>query len=125
VPKTPFSFYCYVCGNINEIAPDVSVAPKMTEHEVVCSNCGDMTHILVTSCPHCNKGVQYFLSDLDFPEEVRRLSGAYVQLIKGIKESLSEYIEEFDVPLPKRWSVTLTCSCGKDYSAELPLPHVI
>jgi hypothetical protein len=66
--------------------------------------------------------VKYFLSDLDFPLEVQHLAQAYVDIIQSIKDSLADYIEEFTVPLPKRWSVSLDCSCGKIYTAEIPLP---
>ncbi|MFW9851156.1 MAG: hypothetical protein ACFFF4_18670 [Candidatus Thorarchaeota archaeon] len=120
--KKSFSYYCYVCGHRNHIDPEVPKAPKMLKHLVECSNCQDKTHILVTSCPNCDEGVKYFLSDLDFPEEVRHLSQAYVDIIQGIKNSLAEYIEEFEVPLPKRWSVSLECTCGNSYIAEIPLP---
>ena len=123
--KKSFGYYCYVCGHQNKITPDTPKAPKMKKHEVECSNCHDKTHILVTSCPKCDEGVKYFLSDLDFPEEVRRLAQAYVGLIKGIKDSLAGYIEEFDVPLPKRWSVSLDCKCGNTYTAEIPLPTAL
>ena len=119
--KVPFSYFCYVCGAKNEIEPEVPQAPKMKEYEVTCNNCDDRTHILITSCPECKKGIQYFLSDLDFPEEIKRLSGTYVKLIEAIKNGLSEHIEEFNVPLPKRWTVGLDCSCGTKYTAEIPL----
>ncbi|MDF1538970.1 MAG: hypothetical protein P1Q69_08705 [Candidatus Thorarchaeota archaeon] len=118
-----FRYFCYVCGYENEISPNIPKAPAMEKHQIECKQCKDQTHILVTSCPHCDKGVKYFLSDLDFPEEVQHLSKAYVLLIKGIKDSLAGYIEEFDVPLPERWSVQLDCSCGEKYTAEIPLPH--
>ncbi len=118
-----FTYYCYVCGHKNRVSPEIPKAPSMKEHKVICENCQDMTHILVTSCPTCNNGVKYFLSDLDFPEEVRRLAEAYVKIVKGIKESLSEYIQEFNVALPKRWTVKLQCTCGENYLAEIPLPH--
>ena len=121
--KVPFSYYCYVCGAKNEIEPEVPEAPKMKEYDVVCSQCEDRTHILITACPKCKKGVQYFLSDLDFPEEITRLGGAYVKLIEAIKNGIKDHVEEFEVPLPKRWTVGLECSCGEKYTAEIPLPQ--
>ncbi|MHA2423624.1 MAG: hypothetical protein ACXAEF_02480 [Candidatus Thorarchaeota archaeon] len=120
--KKSFSYHCYVCGKQNQVEPDIPKAPKMMKHLVECTNCNDKTHILVTSCPKCDEGVKYFLSDLDFPEEVQHLAHTYIELIQGIKDSLAEYIEEFDVPLPKRWSVSLDCNCGNTYTAEIPLP---
>ena len=122
VSKT-FNYYCYICGHNNQISPNVPKAPKMDKQLIQCKECGDTTHILVTSCPSCDEGIKYFLSDLDFPEEVQHLSKAYVLLIKGIKDSLADYIEEFEVPLPERWSVPLECDCGAKYTAEIPLPH--
>ncbi len=100
------------------------MAPKIANHEVQCEHCGDQTNILVTRCPECKEGVRYFLSDLDFKEEISRLSGAYVNLIKGIKKSLENHIDEFNVPLPKKWSVNLSCNCGKEYTAEIRLPQL-
>jgi hypothetical protein len=127
MPVKQFPYYCYVCGHLNQVSFDVPKAPEMKEYDVRCSNeeCQDATHILVTSCPHCDEGVRYFLSDLDFTEEVKRLSGAYVQLIRGIKKSLDGYIEEFSVALPRRWTVKLQCSCGQEYSAEIPLEYTL
>ena len=123
MPKIDLRYYCYICGHPVDLNPVVPAAPNISQVEVHCSNCGDGTHLMLTSCPDCAKGVKYLLSDLDFPEEVLRLSNAYVQLIGGIKESLNE-VAEFNVPLPKRWSVRLTCECGKVYSAEIPLPQL-
>ena len=120
-----FIYYCYVCGHKNRIHPDVPQAPEMKEQDVICENCFDSTHILVTSCPSCNEGIKYFLSDLDFPEEINQLASAYIKIIQGIKDSLSDYIEEFDVALPKRWTVKLKCTCEEEYMAELPLPHTL
>ncbi|MHA1576531.1 MAG: hypothetical protein ACTSU3_04150 [Candidatus Thorarchaeota archaeon] len=120
----PFSYFCYVCGNKIKIEPEVPEAPQMSTHEVKCEKCGDKTHILVTSCPSCKKGVRYFLSDLDFPTEITGLSSVYVKLIEGIKSSLSDYVSEFKIPLPKRWTVGLSCDCGEGYIAEIPLPQL-
>jgi len=120
-----FSYYCYVCGHQNQVTPSIPKAPEMKKHQIECEQCHDRTHILVTSCPKCEEGVKYFVSDLDFPEEVQHLSKVYVLLIKGIKESLADYIEEFSVPLPEKWSVPLECSCGTKYKAEILLPHSI
>ena len=79
---------------------------------------------MLTTCPECNKGVKYILSDFDFPEEVQRLSGAYVNLIGGIKNSLKEVVDEFNVPLPKRWSAKFSCECGATYQTEILLPQL-
>ncbi|MHA1216522.1 MAG: hypothetical protein ACTSPX_04270, partial [Candidatus Thorarchaeota archaeon] len=96
----------------------------MTQEEIVCDNCGDRTHVLLTSCPNCGKTFKFFLSDLDFMGEIKQLSGVYVRLMDGIRDSLSDYIEEFNVPVPKKWSVKLSCTCGHDYFAEIPLPQL-
>jgi hypothetical protein len=124
MPKIDLRYYCYVCGTAKDLTPNAPLAPAMSQIEVICDNCQDGTHILITACPKCKKGVKYFLSDLDFPEEVTRLSGAYVNLIGEIKKSLSEVVEEFNVPLPKRWSAKLVCECGERYTAEIPLPQL-
>ncbi len=118
-----FSYYCYVCSHNNRISAEIPKAPEMKEIEVTCEKCSDQTHILVTSCPSCESGIKYFLSDLNFPEEIRRLAEAYVSVIQGIKDSLADYIEEFNVALPKRWTVKLKCTCGDGYTAEIPLPY--
>ena len=114
-------YYCYVCGHPNELNPKIPEAPKMTQVDIACEKCGDTTHVLLTSCPACKKEYRYFLSDLDFPEELRSLSKSYVKIIEGIKESLADYVEEFKVPVPKKWTVHLECSCGQEYDAELSL----
>lgn len=124
VPKIDIRYYCYVCGNAIDIKPSVPAAPAMTQLEVKCKKCGDGTHLLLTSCPKCEKGIKYFVSDLDFPEEVSRLSGAYVNLIGEIRNSLKEVVDEFNVPLPKRWSAKLVCDCGERYTAEIPLSQL-
>jgi len=100
------------------------VAPEMSREEITCSNCGDVTNLLLTSCPECKKAFKYFLSDLDFPHELTMLANVYVQLIRGIRTSLADVVEEFKVPLPKRWSVKLDCQCGKEYTVEIPLPQL-
>ena len=61
---------------------------------------------------------------LDFPEEIKSLSSAYVKLLSGVRDSLKDHIKEFNVPVPKRWSVKLNCECGEEYSAEIPLPQL-
>ncbi|MHA2378543.1 MAG: hypothetical protein ACXADO_09600 [Candidatus Thorarchaeota archaeon] len=123
MPKIDLRYHCYICGHPVDLSPVVPAAPNFSQVEMHCSSCGDGTHLMLTSCPDCEKGVKYILSDLDFPEEVLRLSNAYVQLIGGIRDSLSE-VADFNVPLPKRWSVRLTCECGRVYSAEIPLPQL-
>ncbi|MHA1494897.1 MAG: hypothetical protein ACTSRQ_12865 [Candidatus Thorarchaeota archaeon] len=72
----------------------------------------------------CKEAFKYFLSDLDFPHELTTLAEVYVKLIRGIKNSLTEVVDEFKVPLPKRWSVKLDCQCGKAYNVEIPLPQL-
>ena len=114
-------YYCYVCGHPNILNPNVPEAPEMIQEDIACEKCGDTTHVLLTMCPTCKKEYRYFLSDLDFPEELRTLSNTYLKIINSIKESLTEYVEEFEVPVPKRWSVHLECSCGNEYDAELTL----
>jgi hypothetical protein len=116
--------FCNVCGT--SMAQDVEVpgAPEMVQKELTCPKCGDKTHVLLTSCPSCHKSFRYFFSDLDFTDEMLRVSEAYIELIRGIRDSLAEYISEFEVPLPKRWSVKLRCECGNDYSADIALPKM-
>jgi hypothetical protein len=96
----------------------------MTQYDFECENCSDKTHLLMTICPECGTELRYFQSDLDFTGEVKKLSDTYVTLIRGIRDSLSEYIKEFDVPLPKTWSVRLNCGCGHNYTAEIDLPQM-
>ncbi len=124
MPEIDLRYHCYICGHPIDLTPVVPTAPNFSQVEVRCTNCGDGTHLMLTACPNCRKGVKYLLSDLDFPEEVLRLSDAYVKLIGGIRDSLSEAVSEFNVPLPKRWSVRLDCDCGEKYSAEISLPQL-
>jgi hypothetical protein len=124
MPKLPLRYYCYVCGHSNDLELDVPLAPKMNRDEIKCENCGDVTHLLHTSCPKCKSAFRYFLSDLNFPDEIRGLSEAYVKLIAGVRDSLKDHVKEFNVPVPKRWSVNLSCDCGEEYSAEISLPQL-
>ncbi|MHA1653059.1 MAG: hypothetical protein ACTSVT_03610 [Candidatus Thorarchaeota archaeon] len=124
MPKFTMRCFCCVCGKKQEYEFNVPPAPSMTQEEIVCDNCGDRTHVLLTSCPNCGKTFKFFLSDLDFMGEIKQLSGVYVRLMDGIRDSLSDYIEEFNVPVPKKWSVKLSCTCGHDYFAEIPLPQL-
>jgi len=113
--------WCAVCGNGSVQSFEIPAAPTITEQELTCTKCGNRTFVLLTSCPSCQKSFKYFFTDFDFSDEIKRVSGAYVDLIRGIRDSLSEHISEFDVQLPKRWSVKLTCECGNEYSADIPL----
>ena len=124
MPELPLKYFCYVCGHQNDLMMNIPVAPEMSREEITCSNCSDVTNLLLTSCPECKEAFKYFLSDLDFPRELTTLADVYVKLIRGIKNSLSEVVEEFKVPLPKRWSVKLDCQCGKAYNVEIPLPQL-
>ncbi|MHA2118121.1 MAG: hypothetical protein ACW98J_04305 [Candidatus Thorarchaeota archaeon] len=124
MPKVDLRYYCYVCGHPVDLTPVAPVAPNFSHVEVKCKKCGDGTHLMLTTCPECKKGVKYILSDFDFPEEVQRLSGAYVKLIGGIKNSLKDVVDEFNVPLPKRWSAKFSCDCGAAYQTEILLPQV-
>ncbi len=124
MPELPLRYFCYVCGHQNDLKLDMPLAPEMRREEITCPNCGDVTNILLTACPHCKGAFKYFLSDLDFPQEITTLSEVYVGLIRGIKNSLKDVVEEFSVPLPKKWSVKLDCRCGEKYSAEIPLPQL-
>ena len=124
MPELPLKYFCYVCGHENDLSLNIPVAPDMSREEITCSNCSDVTNLLLTSCPECKEAFKYFLSDLDFPHELTTLADVYVKLIRGIKDSLSEVVEEFKVPLPKRWSVKLDCQCGKAYTVEIPLPQI-
>jgi len=124
MPELPLKYFCYVCGHENDLSLNIPLAPDMSREEITCSNCSDVTNLLLTSCPECKEAFKYFLSDLDFPNELTTLADVYVKLIRGIKTSLSEVIDEFKVPLPKRWSVKLDCQCGKEYTVEIPLPQL-
>jgi hypothetical protein len=124
MPKFPFLFYCCACGHPNELKPDVPLAPNIKPLDIECPNCGDKTHVILSACPKCKNTFQFFLSDLDFPEEMKRLAETYVKLIAGIKESLSDHIAEFSVPVPKRWTHLLECECGHQYNVEIPLPQL-
>ncbi|MFW9964396.1 MAG: hypothetical protein ACFFCX_12570 [Candidatus Sifarchaeia archaeon] len=124
MPKLPLRYFCYVCGHSNDLELDVPPAPKIERDQIKCGNCGDVTHLLLTACPKCEKTFRYFLSDLDFPTEIVTLSDAYVKLIDGVRNSLKDHIKEFNVPVPKRWSVNLNCECGEEYTAEILLPQL-
>ena len=124
MPELPLKYFCYVCGEQNDLTLNIPVAPKMSREEIKCTNCEDVTNLLLTSCPECKEAFKYFLSDLDFPHELTTLAEVYVKLIKGIKNSLVDVVDEFRVPLPKRWSVQLDCQCGKTYNVEIPLPQL-
>lgn len=124
MPKLPLRYFCYVCGEQNNLTLDMPLAPEMSREEITCPKCGDITNLLLTACPHCKNAFKYFLSDLDFIKETSTLAGVYVKLIGGIKTSLKGVVEEFAVPLPKRWSIKLECRCGEEYSAEIPLPKL-
>jgi hypothetical protein len=117
-------YFCNVCGNKTVTSLEVPAAPQMAQMEIQCEKCTNKTHLLLTKCPRCKQVVKYFVSDLDFPAEVRNLAKAYLSLIAGIKMKLQDVVEEFNVPVPKKWSVQLECSCGHDYTAELPLPVI-
>ena len=122
--ELPLKYFCYVCGHQNDLTLDIPLAPAMSREEITCSNCGDVTNLLLTACPKCEKAFKYFLSDLDFPHELTTLAETYVKLIRGIKKSLADVVEEFKVPLPKKWSVKLDCQCGHEYTVVIPLPQL-
>lgn len=124
MPKLPLRYYCYVCGHQNDLKLEIPLAPKLEREEIKCKKCGDVTHLLLTACPECQNAFRYFLSDLDFPEEIVSLSDAYVKLLAGVRNSLSDHIKDFKVPVPKRWSVNLNCECSKEYTAEILLPQL-
>ncbi|TFF91134.1 hypothetical protein EU545_05445 [Candidatus Thorarchaeota archaeon] len=118
------TYFCNVCGDKTVTSLGVPVAPEMVQLEIQCEKCANKTHLLVTKCPQCRQVVKYFASDLDFPAEVRNLAKAYLSLIAGIKMKLEGIVEQFNVPVPKKWSVKLECPCGHDYTAEIPLPVI-
>jgi len=124
MPELPLKYFCYVCGQQNDLTLEIPLAPDMSREEIICSSCGDVTNLLLTACPKCKKAFKYFLSDLDFPHELTTLADTYVKLIGGIKKSLADVVEEFKVPLPKKWSVKLDCQCGHEYTVDIPLPQL-
>ncbi len=124
MPELPLRYFCYVCGHQNDLILNMPLAPEMRREEITCPNCGDVTNLLLTACPHCKSAFKYFLSDLDFIQEISSLADVYVGLMSGIKKSLTGVVDEFNVPLPKKWSVKLECRCGEEYSAEIPLPQI-
>jgi predicted nucleic acid-binding Zn ribbon protein len=124
MPELPLRYFCYVCGQQNDLVLDIPNAPEMSRNEITCPACGDVTNLLLTACPHCNNAFKYFLSDLDFPHELTSLATVYVKLISRIKNSLAGIVKEFNVSVPKRWSVNLDCQCGEKYSVEIPLPQL-
>ncbi len=118
------SYFCHSCGHRNEAKIDAPLSPKMNSVDVECQKCKDKTHVLATACPRCKESFSYFLSDLDFFAELGRVGDAYVQLIDSIRKSLVGIVQEFSVPLPKRWSARFKCECGKEYASELALPQL-
>jgi hypothetical protein len=117
-------YICSVCGESQEFDTDIPSAPEYVQLELKCNKCANETHLLITSCPECRDSYRYFQSDLDFPAEISSLAGVYVKIIQKIKESLAEHIEEFDVPLPKRWSAKLACDKGHEFNVEISLPQL-
>ena len=124
MPKLPLRYYCYVCGHKNDLEMDIPLAPEINRSEIKCSNCEDVTHLLLTACPNCQNTFRYYLSDLDFPEEIVSLAGVYIKLLAGVRDSLKNHVKDFNVPVPKKWSVKLNCECGEEYTAEIPLPQL-
>jgi hypothetical protein len=120
----PLRYICSVCGEAQEFDPNIPPAPNYVQVEVKCENCKNETHLLITSCPECEESYRYFQSDLDFPAEILGLAGVYVKIIQQIKNSLAEHIEEFDVPVPKRWSAKLECDKGHEFTVEISLPQL-
>lgn len=121
----PLRYICSVCGEIQEIGVNVPTAPSFEQMELKCEKCSNETHLLITSCPECGvNSLRYFQSDLDFPAEILGLAGVYVRIIQEIKNSLKEYIEEFNVPVPKRWSAKLECDNGHEFKLEISLPQL-
>ncbi len=124
MPEFDVRYYCNVCGAGQTETVDIPPAPKMIQREVTCEKCGDKTHLILTSCPNCGRTFKLFVSDLDFVGEIQQLSNTYVRLIAQIRDSLADFVKEFSVPVPRRWSVRLSCSCGHDYDAEIPLRQI-
>jgi predicted nucleic acid-binding Zn-ribbon protein len=121
----PLKFICSVCGEKQKIGVNVPSAPSFEQMEVKCEKCKNKTHLIITSCPECGvNSLRYFQSDLDFPAELLSLAGIYVKIIQEIKDSLKEHIEEFDVPVPKRWSAKLECDNGHEFKVEISLPQL-
>ena len=121
----PLRYICSVCGEIQEICVNVPSAPSFEQIELKCEKCNNDTNLIITSCPECGvNSLRYFQSDLDFPSEIRGLAGAYVRIIQEIKNSLKEHFEEFDVPVPKRWSAKLVCDNGHEFTLEISLPQL-
>ncbi len=118
------TYFCGVCGNKIVTHLEVPAAPKMEQVEINCERCSNRTHLLLTKCPQCKEVVKYFASDLDFPAEIRNLAKVYLSLIAGIKMNLEGVVEEFNVPVPRKWSVKLECTCGHDYTSEIHLPVI-
>lgn len=115
--------HCHLCGYSNKAVVDATIAPEISQHDIVCEKCGDMTHILATICPQCQQGLHYFLTDLDFKTELYGLAKTYVDILAAVKDNVEEIVDEFDVVLPERWKVSLRCACGNEYEAEIPLPR--
>ncbi len=104
---------------------DPPTAPDIVQEMVTCPNCGNATHLILAKCPDCQQVNQYFHTDLDFVAEVKTLAEVYVNLIKGIRSCINDYIAEFNVTMPKRWSAKLTCDCGTTFNIEVPLPQLV
>ena len=121
----PLRYICFVCGETIEIGVNVPSAPSYEQMELKCEKCKNETNLIITSCPECGvNSLRYFQSDIDFPDEILRLAGVYVKIIQQIRDSLVEYIEEFSVPLPKRWSAKLKCDNGHEFTVDISLPQL-
>ena len=122
MPEFKLRYYCCLCGHQNELIIEAPIAPEMNRIETKCEKCANNTNMLLTCCPKCKESFRYFQSDLEFKDEINQLASTYVKLIAGIRDSLSSHLKEFNVPVPKRWSVNLTCECGHRYASEIALP---
>jgi len=124
MPQREIHIHCHLCGYSNKAALDAAIAPSMSQHDLVCERCGDMTHILATICPECEQGLHYFVTDLDFKSELFGLAETYVNILDALKNDIEEIVDEFQVSLPQRWKVSLRCACGNQYEAEIRLPQL-
>ncbi len=115
--------FCPMCGQELTKDVDVPIAPVFGQDELICSGCGDATYIFHTLCPKC-QSLYLFFSDIDIPGEMTRLAGTYTDLISKIQESLAGKVQKFEVPVPRRWSARLTCTCEEVFSIDVPLPRL-
>ena len=118
-----FSYFCYRCGEENQLDLTIPNAPEYHHTDLTCTKCGDGTHILVSHCPSCSRYV-YWIDDMCIPDLVVEFARYMVHNMQALIDKAAVQGASVSIDTPSTYPLNATCPCGEKITIDISIPDL-